>query len=360
MPAMMNSAEGSKVGRHQRRRGQPPVVALLEVRQEGLADLVGSHGVRRLSRHPDDDVPRQQHGGLAGAAPSTGSRSATRSPSAARQGTGRRAVAQLDARRPRPRRRCRRTPAQRDLVVGERLARPDGHGVGAGVGGQHVQRLGRAADAEAAALADGEVVMAAVAAELRAARGRRSRRAARAGRRGARGTRARPVPARKQRSCESGLRATGSPASRASRAHLGLASARRAGSACARATRGRQRGEHVGLVLGRVGGGAQQAVGRACARSGRWPAPRRRGGRRGRASRRGARGRCSARTGSASARRRGRRATARRRRRGTRRAGRASNAAGPCGGRARARRARRRPSSTSARRRSRGRATARA
>ena len=107
------------------------------------------------------------------------------------------------------------------------------------------------------------------------------------------------------------------------RAHLAACVSSPSGKRSRASDARRQRGEHVGLVLGRVGGGAQQAVGGARARSGRWPASRRRGGRRARASRRGGRGRCSARTGSASGRRRGRRATGRRRRRGTRRAGRA-------------------------------------
>ena len=134
--------------------------------------------------------------------------------------------------------------------------------------------------------------------------------------------RARPVPARKQRSCESALLATGRPAARAIVADLGLARAgRRAGSAGARARRGSaRRACSSGPWPGRrPGAGGRRACG---GRSGRSSASRRRGGRRTRASRRGGRGRCSRRTGSGSGRRRGRRATGRRRPPGTRRAGR--------------------------------------
>ena len=119
-----------------------------------------------------------------------------------------------------------------------------------------------------------------MAAEHAARRGRRCRRGARAGRRGGRGTAARPVPARKQRSCESALRATGSPASRASARTSGLRRARRAGSAGARASRGSaRRACRSGPWPGRRPRRRRPSA-RARARSGRWPASRRRGGRR--------------------------------------------------------------------------------
>ncbi len=58
--------------------------------------------------------------------------------------------------------------AQRDLVGEQRLARADRDGVGHRVRGEDVARLGRAAASEPAALADGEAVRAAVAADDRA------------------------------------------------------------------------------------------------------------------------------------------------------------------------------------------------
>ena len=73
---------------------------------------------------------------------------------------------------------------------------------------------------------------------------------------------ARPVPARKHRSCESGLEATGSSCSAAIARTCGLLEVAER-EAQPRERRARQAGEHVGLVLGRVGGQAQQPLGRA-------------------------------------------------------------------------------------------------
>ena len=56
----------------------------------------------------------------------------------------------------------------------------------------------------------------------------------------------RPVPARKQRSCESGLVGDRQAVLGGDRAHLRPSSARRAGSACRASVSRRQRGEHVG------------------------------------------------------------------------------------------------------------------
>ena len=68
------------------------------------------------------------------------------------------------------------------------------------------------------------------------------------------------MPARKQRSCDSALEATGRLGLGGQLAHprLGQVAER---EAQAGERRRRHGGEHVGLVLGRVGGGAQQAVG---------------------------------------------------------------------------------------------------
>ena len=101
-------------------------------------------------------------------------------------------------------------------------ARADGDRVGARVGGEHVERLGRG-EPDPLALADREAVVAAVAAEHAPAAvddlPRALARAAVAGEeRGA------PVPARKQRSWESALEATGSSASAASARTSGLVS----------------------------------------------------------------------------------------------------------------------------------------
>ena len=68
-----------------------------------------------------------------------------------------------------------------------------------------------------------------------------------------------PVPARKHRSIESALLATGSSRLGGQRAHLRLGQlAQREAHPGQRGRR--ERGQHVRLVLGRVGGGAEQAV----------------------------------------------------------------------------------------------------
>ncbi len=68
-----------------------------------------------------------------------------------------------------------------------------------------------------------------------------------------------PVPARKHRSCDSALEATGSPASAASARTSGFVRSP-SGNRSRASVRGRHRREHVGLILGRIGGGAQQPV----------------------------------------------------------------------------------------------------
>ena len=295
--------------RDQRERRQALVVALLEEGEELLADLVGGHrhGTVQSSRaaivpQPTTTSPRSRHAVWPGRGAVDGleqleldaGRGRARPP----RGTARaRAVAQLDARRPRPRRGAAARRAARPRG-GERLARAGDDAVRTHVGGEHVQRLGRG-DAEALALADREVVRAAVAARARRRRGRRSRPGGRRARRGGPGTR----PCRcRPGSTGPATRPWRRPAARPRRPARAPAawSARRAGSAAARASPGVDRGEHVGLVLGRVGGGAQQPVlrhARVVAGGERRP---RRAGRRRRPSRRGARGRCSPRTGSAS------------------------------------------------------------
>jgi hypothetical protein len=136
------------------------------------------------------------------------------------------------------------------------------------------------------------------------------------------------VPARKHRSWESGLPATASPASAASSRTRGLSRSprgkRRRSSEAATARRACSSGPCPDR---RRSGAAGRRRRRPRARSGRSPARRRPAARRARSSRRAARGRCSARTGSGSGRPRDRRGTATRRRRGTPRAGRASGGA---------------------------------
>ena len=135
MPAMISSVEVSLAGGTSGNDGQPLVVALLEEGEELLADLVGGHRhVAMQSRSgdrppPDDHVAAQQARGLARARRRRRARAARarRRPrpcsAATRQGSGARAVAQLDARRPRPPARCRRAPRSATDVRGERLAR---------------------------------------------------------------------------------------------------------------------------------------------------------------------------------------------------------------------------------------------
>ncbi len=83
-------ARGREQDRRVERRGdergrrQAPVPARLEVRQEGLADLVGSHAT--IVAHPTTTSPRSKQATWPGATPCTGSPSAT-VPSARRQGT---------------------------------------------------------------------------------------------------------------------------------------------------------------------------------------------------------------------------------------------------------------------------------
>ena len=302
---------------HERPAGQAQVAALLEEAQEQLADLVGGHAA--IVAHPSTASPRRKTAVWPGAGPSTGSCSSIVSPRSV-HGTGRRAVAQLDGVAPRDGRRVQARVADAHVARGQRGARPDGHGVGARVGAHDVERLGRAADLEAAALADGEAGARRGGGPGRARRRRRCRPGARPGRRGGPGTpRARCRPG----STGPASRASTPRAARARRRSRAPAPSRgrRAGSAAARASRATaRRACRPGPWPGRRPGAAGP---RACgARSARWSAWRRRGDRRRRASRPGARCRCSARTGWASARRRDRPATARRRRRGTRRAGR--------------------------------------
>ena len=249
MPAVVSSTDGSYAAGTSERRRHAPVVALLEEREEGLADLVARSSrsslgraivpSRRRARRPSArrPGPGRRRGRSAARA-----RASSVRPAAACAGDGRasgaRAVAQLHAVDAgavavQRQRRARGTRVRRSSSRGPTMTR-----VGAPRRCQHVQRLAGAADAEPAALADREAVVAAVAAEHAPARGRRSRRAARRCRRGARGTprgrcrRGSRGPA--SRACA----ATGSPRLGGELAHLAAWSARRAGSAGARATAG--------------------------------------------------------------------------------------------------------------------------
>ena len=322
---------------------------------------------------PTTSSPAYRHASWPGAVRSAGSLSSHAHALVASRAQPRR-PAGTRSRRPRartrtpstqPPSRCSVTSRTRTLVAQQLLARADRDGVRARVGREHVQRLA-AADAEPVALADGEQVRAGVLAEHAPARDRRSR----PGRSPSPPWRSRKapwrVPARKHRSCESRRRATASPAAARQLAHLRLGH-RPQREAQARQRLGRERRQHVALVLAARRARAAAAAGLRLAASlehARVVAGRerlaRRAARPARASRRGARCRCSARTGSASGRRRGRPASGRRRRRGTPRAGRSRGAASRARARARARRAPPAPSSSSARRRSPGRTTARA
>ena len=142
---------------HERPAGQAQVVALLEEAQEELADLVGGHAA--IVAHPSTASPRRKTAVCPGAGPSTGSGELDRL-AAQRAGHRRRAVAQLDG-VDLAGRRVQARVADADAGRGQRGARPDGDGVGARVGAQHVERLGRAPELQAAALADGEAVRAA-------------------------------------------------------------------------------------------------------------------------------------------------------------------------------------------------------
>ena len=139
------------------------------------------------------------------------------------------------------------------------LARAHHHLVRRGRRAQHVQRLGRL-HAEPAPLADGEVLEARDATPAPRRRTTRSRPARRPAPRGGRGSAPCPCPARKQRSWESARLATGSSADAASARTSGLVSSA-SGNRMRAKRRRRQRGEHVRLVLRRVGGDAQQPVG---------------------------------------------------------------------------------------------------
>ena len=68
-------------------------------------------------------------------------------------------------------------PLEPRRADGERLLRPDDDAALLRLEPEHVERLGLAADLEAAALADGEVDQAAMARRAPGRRGRRSRRA---------------------------------------------------------------------------------------------------------------------------------------------------------------------------------------
>ena len=123
--------------------------------------------------------------------------------------------------------------AARTRVVSQRLARADRDACCASASVASTYSGSSARDAEPAALADREAVVAAVAAEHGAVRGRRSRPGASPSAAVACEERGRLVPARKQRSCESALaRRPAARPRRASSRDLGLGRARRAGSAC--------------------------------------------------------------------------------------------------------------------------------
>ena len=248
---------GVEARRHERPAGQAQVAARLEEAQEHLADLVGGHAA--IVAHPSTASPRRKTAVWPGAGPSTGWCSSIVSPRSV-HGDRRRAVAQLD-RLHLGGRRVQARVAHAHVARRQRGPRADGHGVGARVGAHHVERLRRAADLQAAALADGELMRAAVAPQDAPGDVDDVARAL-----------AQPAVAGQERRApgtgqEAQVLRVGRGRHRqlvlgGDRAHLRLLEVAER-EAQARERRARQPGEHVGLVLGRVGGQAQQALGRA-------------------------------------------------------------------------------------------------
>ena len=210
---------------------------------------------------PDDDVAAQQARGLPRGGAVDRLEQLQLDPAAAvlgghPAGQRARAVAQLDG-VDLPGRSVQPRPAQRDRRRRERLARAGHDAVRTHVGGEHVERL-RRGDAEALALADREVVRAAVQREhgavavddlagavVEAGVAGQERGLAGAG--------------QEAQVLRLGLGGHGQPGLGGQRAHLRLGQLPER-EAQPRERRGRDGREHVGLVLGLVGGGAQQPV----------------------------------------------------------------------------------------------------
>ncbi len=273
--------------RHERRRGHAQVAALLEERQIGLADLVrsssrASQSRRAIVARPTTRSPASRHAVWPGADPvrRLGQLDLERLVLARLHGgqlagDGARVVAQEHPVHP-PAGAVQRRLADPNPSGRELLARAGDDRVRRRVGGEHVERLGEPPtpiprrwptvnawwprwrpSSRPRAVDD-------------LAPGRSPRPPWRS-----RNERL-PSPARKQRSWLSAFEATARPASRRDLAHprLGQLGEREAKP---RERAGSQPGEHVGLVLGRVGG-APPAAGprrrRRRARSGRWRARR--------------------------------------------------------------------------------------
>ena len=256
-------------------------------------------GTARPARAPDACAPARRDRHAAAARRASGSAAARR--------------------RPRQPGRCSRAPRTRDALDAELLARADDHAV---------RRASVRSTYSGSAAATPSPLRwptvkwwnAAVRAERPRPRrhdlARRVRRAPRGGRGSA------PCPCRPGSRGPASRRATrpAAPPRRRQRAHLRLGQLRQR-EAHPRQRRRRQRGEHVGLVLGRVGGDPQQpVVGHPRVVAGR-RARRARADQRARASRPAARARCSPRTGSGSPPPRSRPGTGRRRPPGTPAAG---------------------------------------
>src|SRR3954447_19927249 len=99
--------------RDQRGRRHAPVAALLEERQERLADLVGSHPT--IVAHPTTTSPRSRQAIWPGATPWTGSASAIVSPSSRHRTAGERERSFTAPTASAPA--CSRTPRTRTVVV---------------------------------------------------------------------------------------------------------------------------------------------------------------------------------------------------------------------------------------------------
>ena len=238
--------------RDERGRRQAPVAARLEERQEGLADLVGSHTT--IVAHPTTTSPRSRHATWPGAAPCDGLAEARGSPSASAAGAPPARGSAASRRRPRPRRCAGGRPAGATVVVASAVrgptvtvfARASVASTYSGSSSPPMPRPRRWPTVKwwwprwrptrrpaRSTMSPGRSRRRAVAGEERA-RG--------PCRRGSRGPASRPCS-----------RPAG-PASRGDLAHLGLARSSPSGKRRRASEARRERGEHVALVLGRVGG----------------------------------------------------------------------------------------------------------
>ena len=311
MPAIVNSTDGSCSAGISDADGSRWWSRCTKNSSERAPDLVGGHraSVSPIVPHPTTSSPSIRHASWPGAAPSTvlvelarssrAWRPAGGSPGSAPGADG--AVAELDPVDPRAGR-CSRTPRTRH-ARGAQRRRGGRRRPGCWPRPCRARTAARRPRRRCPALADGELCWPRCGPTTSPARSTSSPARSPSPPWRAR-KRARSVPARKQRSCESALAATGRPAACADPPDLGLRQLperkphpRQRARLAARpaCTSGPWRDRRPRAAAGRRRHPAQR-----CARSGRWPAVRTRADRRARASRRAARARCSPRTGWAS------------------------------------------------------------